>query len=38
MENSDLTEALFEAATAARNRGCDEISNRIGQYLLFLDI
>ena len=34
MENSDLTEALFEAATAARNRGCDEISNRIGQYLL----
>ena len=34
VENSDLTEALFEAATAARKHGCDELSNRIGQYLL----
>ena len=34
MEKCDLTEALFEAAAAARKHGCDELSNRIGQYLL----
>lgn len=34
VENWGLTEALFEAATAARKHGCDEISNRIEQDLL----
>ena len=29
-----LTEALFEAATSARNRGCEEVSKEIGGYLL----
>ena len=33
-ENFQLTEALFEAATSARNRGCEEVSKEIGEYLL----
>ena len=34
VKNFQLTEALFEAAMDARNRGCDEVSKEIGQYLL----
>ena len=33
-ENFQLTEALFEAAMDARNRGCNEVSKEIIQYLL----
>ena len=34
MEIFQLTEVLFEAATDARKRGCEEISRDIGGYLL----
>ena len=34
VETFQLTEALFEAATDARNRGCDDVSKEIGEFLL----
>jgi hypothetical protein len=34
VENFRLTETLFGAAMAARNRGCDEIATKIGESLL----
>ncbi len=34
IENFQMTEILFEAAMNARNRGCDEIANEIGDILL----
>ncbi len=34
VETFQLTEALFEAATDARNRGCDDVSKEIGEILL----
>jgi len=33
VENFQMTEALFEAAVNARNRGCDEIASEIGESL-----
>ena len=33
-ENFQLTEAFFQAAMDARNRGCNEVSKEIKQYLL----
>lgn len=33
VENFQMTEALFEAAVKARNRGCDEIAREIGEIL-----
>jgi hypothetical protein len=34
IENFRMTETLFEAAIDARNRGCDEIAEKIGESLL----
>ena len=34
VEIFQLTEALFDAAMSARNRGCDDVSKNIGKYLL----
>lgn len=34
VENWELSETLFEAAMTARKHGCQELSSRIGQYLL----
>ena len=34
VENFQMTETLFEAAMDAKNRGCDEIANKVAQILL----
>lgn len=34
VENFQMTEALFEAATGARNRDCEKIAKEIGEFLL----
>ena len=34
VENFQMTETLFKAAMDARDRGCDEIANKIGKILL----